>query len=216
MNRGDFLWKHKMWMKQKEEGKIIGYNKIILSNILPDFLAETFLNSNSVSKGNLFYSEEHPNAVVMFASIPNYKDFYEEHRSQKCMRVLNTIITKFDGTVYSNRFSNIEKIKTIGSTYMVASGLDHILLMDQFILANENKDKNLVEIVKLSFALMEIIHEINRTHLQGFRLRIGVNQGPVVAGVLGSQKPCYDIWGDTVNVASRMESCGLPGRIQLP
>ncbi|XP_076350937.1 adenylate cyclase type 2-like isoform X2 [Tachypleus tridentatus] len=109
------------------------------------------------------------------------------------------------------KFSSVEKIKTIGSTYMAASGLQP---------GRGENDKtwiehNLVTLVEFAIAMMNLLDQINRDSFQTFRLRVGINHGPVIAGVVGAQKPQYDIWGNTVNVASRMDSCGVNGRIQV-
>jgi len=72
-----------------------------------------------------------------------------------------------------------------------------------------------VILVEFAIALMSILDSINRESFQRFRLRIGLNHGPVIAGVIGAQKPQYDIWSNTVNVASRMDSCGVMGRLQV-
>lgn len=69
--------------------------------------------------------------------------------------------------------------------------------------------------MEFAIALMSILDSINRESFQRFRLRIGLNHGPVIAGVIGAQKPQYDIWSNTVNVASRMDSCGVMGRLQV-
>lgn len=77
------------------------------------------------------------------------------------------------------------------------------------------EDHNVTVVVEFAIALMSVLDQINRESFQRFRLRIGLNHGPVIAGVIGAQKPQYDIWSNTVNVASRMDSCGVMGRIQV-
>jgi len=77
------------------------------------------------------------------------------------------------------------------------------------------EEHNVVILVEFAIALMSILDSINRESFQRFRLRIGLNHGPVIAGVIGAQKPQYDIWSNTVNVASRMDSCGVMGRLQV-
>lgn len=77
------------------------------------------------------------------------------------------------------------------------------------------EDHNVTVVVEFAIALMSVLDQINRESFQRFRLRIGLNHGPVIAGVIGAQKPQYDIWSNTVNVASRMDSCGIMGRMQV-
>uniref|UniRef100_A0A182TC64 adenylate cyclase n=1 Tax=Anopheles maculatus TaxID=74869 RepID=A0A182TC64_9DIPT len=77
------------------------------------------------------------------------------------------------------------------------------------------EEHNVVVLVEFAIALMTALDQINRESFQRFRLRIGLNHGPVIAGVIGAQKPQYDIWSNTVNVASRMDSCGVMGRVQV-
>ncbi|GFG37885.1 hypothetical protein Cfor_07375, partial [Coptotermes formosanus] len=112
------------------------------------------------------------------------------------------------------KFSGIEKIKTIGSTYMLASGL-RPGKEDGMGDASRQQEHNVLILVDFAIALMTILDQINRESFQRFKLRIGLNHGPVIAGVVGAQKPQYDIWGNTVNVASRMDSCGIMGRLQV-
>lgn len=77
------------------------------------------------------------------------------------------------------------------------------------------EEHNVTVVVEFATALMSVLDQINRESFQRFRLRIGLNHGPVIAGVIGAQKPQYDIWSNTVNVASRMDSCGIMGRMQV-
>ncbi|RXN34774.1 adenylate cyclase type 8 isoform X1 [Labeo rohita] len=108
------------------------------------------------------------------------------------------------------RFQDIEKIKTIGSTYMAVSGLSPEKQQC------EDKWGHLCALADFAIALNESIQEINKHSFNNFQLRIGMAHGSVVAGVIGAKKPQYDIWGKTVNLASRMDSTGVSGKIQLP
>lgn len=107
----------------------------------------------------------------------------------------------------------MEKIKTIGSTYMAAAGLSVPSGPENQDL--ERQHAHIGIMVEFSTALMSKLDGINRHSFNSFRLRVGINHGPVIAGVIGARKPQYDIWGNTVNVASRMESTGELGKIQV-
>ncbi|XP_061386281.1 adenylate cyclase type 2 [Musca vetustissima] len=212
--RTDFLWKAKLKVEQEEVETMRGINKILLENILPAHVATHFLSQQNTSE---LYHESYSCVAVMFASIPNYKEFYDETDVNKqgleCLRLLNEIICDFDKLLLKPKFSGIEKIKTIASTYMCASGLrpgKEEGAKDE----KRTEEHNVVILVEFAIALMSILDSINRESFQRFRLRIGLNHGPVIAGVIGAQKPQYDIWSNTVNVASRMDSCGVMGRLQ--
>ncbi|XP_017466015.1 PREDICTED: adenylate cyclase type 2 isoform X2 [Rhagoletis zephyria] len=212
--RTDFLWKAKLKVEQEEVETMRGINKILLENILPAHVATHFLHQDRSTE---LYHESYSCVAVMFASIPNYKEFYDETDVNKqgleCLRLLNEIICDFDKLLLKPKFSGIEKIKTIASTYMCASGLrpgKEDGAMDE----KRTEEHNVTILVEFAIALMSILDSINRESFQRFRLRIGLNHGPVIAGVIGAQKPQYDIWSNTVNVASRMDSCGVMGRLQ--
>ncbi|XP_025425157.1 adenylate cyclase type 2 isoform X2 [Sipha flava] len=215
--RTDFLWRAKLKVEQEEVETMRGINKILLENILPAHVAEHFLREQVLHD---LYHERYSCIAVMFASIPNYKEFYDENDVNKqgleCLRLLNEIICDFDKLLLKPKFSSIEKIKTIGSTYMLASGLRPGKENNTSKAAEDRQQEhNVVILVEFAIALMTILEQINRESFQRFKLRIGLNHGPVIAGVVGAQKPQYDIWGNTVNVASRMDSCGIMGRIQV-
>lgn len=122
--RTDFLWKAKLKTEQEEVETMRGINKILLENILPAHVAQHFLRKE---RSDDLYHESYSCVAVVFASIPNYKEFYDESDVNKqgleCLRLLNEIICDFDKLLLKPKFSGIEKIKTIGSTYMIASGL---------------------------------------------------------------------------------------------
>lgn len=214
-SRSDFLWKAKLKVEQEEVETMRGINKILLENILPAHVAEHFLSSRVTQD---LYHEKYSCIAVMFASIPNYKEFYGESDVNKqgleCLRLLNEIICDFDKLLLKPKFSCIEKIKTIGSTYMLASGLSPGKEETSGD-ASRQREHMIVVLVDFAIALMTVLDQINRESFQRFKLRMGLNHGPVIAGVVGAQKPQYDIWGNTVNVASRMDSCGIMGRIQV-
>ncbi|XP_066155288.1 adenylate cyclase type 2 isoform X2 [Euwallacea fornicatus] len=215
-SRTDYLWKEKLKVEQEEVETMRGINKILLENILPAHVADHFL-SNRVNTD--LYHERYSCVAVMFASIPNYKEFYDESDVNKqgleCLRLLNEIICEFDKLLLKPKFSCIEKIKTIGSTYMLASGL-RPGKEDDSSEATRKAEHIILALVDFAICLMSSLEQINRDAFQRFKLRFGLNHGPAIAGVVGAQKPQYDIWGNTVNVASRMDSCGVMGRIQVP
>lgn len=213
--RRDFMWRSKLRVEQEDVETMRGINKILLENILPAHVAHIFLDKRNAQE---LYHERYNSIAVMFASIPNYKEFYDENDVNKqgleCLRLLNEIICDFDKLLMKPKFSCIEKIKTIGSTYMLASGLEPGM-EDTGGKVSKHQEHSVIALVEFAITLMTILEQINKESFQRFKLRIGLNHGPVIAGVVGAQKPQYDIWGNTVNVASRMDSCGVIGRIQV-
>lgn len=111
------------------------------------------------------------------------------------------------------RYSALEKIKTVSATatYMAASGLNPTKKDD-----NNQDVEHLCALVDFALSMRQKLDDINKDSFNNFGLRIGISCGPLVCGVIGARKPVFDIWGDTVNLASRMDSTGLMGYIQVP
>ncbi|XP_060564084.1 adenylate cyclase type 2-like isoform X2 [Ruditapes philippinarum] len=211
-NRLDFIWRRQCQMEEEEVKTTGALNKMLLENILPVHVAEYFLGNTRKE----LYSESYEYVAVMFASIPNFKEFYQQNSANKhgleCIRVLNEIIADFDQLLSRARFRGVEKIKTIGSTYMAATGLQPGREKSE---DPEQGEKNVVTMTNFAFAMIKFLDDINFNSYNQFHLRIGINHGPVMAGVIGARKPQYDIWGDTVNVSSRMETSGKEGKVQV-
>lgn len=188
-------------------------NKRILFNLLPAHVAQHFLMSNPRNM-DLYY-QSYSQVGVMFASIPNFNDFYIEldgnNMGVECLRLLNEIIADFDELMEKECYRDIEKIKTIGSTYMGAVGL----VPTTGTKAKKSIYSHLSTLADFSIEMFDVLDEINYQSYNDFVLRVGINVGPVVAGVIGARRPQYDIWGNTVNVASRMDSTGVQGKIQV-
>ncbi|KAL5006591.1 hypothetical protein ScPMuIL_015397 [Solemya velum] len=208
--RLDFLWKVQATEEKEEMESLRAYNLKLVANILPLNVAEYFLK-NRFKKDSDVYYKDCDSTCVMFASIINFSEFYMElegnNEGVECLRLLNEIIADFDEILCEDKYTCIEKIKTIGYTYMAASGLtpetsyadmSHVTAMADY-----------------AFDIQTQLKEINEHSFNNFKMKIGINVGPVVAGVIGVRKPHYDIWGNTVNVASRMESTGIPNTIQV-
>ncbi|XP_049623861.1 adenylate cyclase type 2 [Suncus etruscus] len=214
--RLDFLWKNKFHKEREEIETMENLNRVLLENVLPAHVAEHFL-ARSLKNEDL-YHQSYDCVCVMFASIPDFKEFYTESDVNKegleCLRLLNEIIADFDDLLSKPKFSGVEKIKTIGSTYMAATGLSAVPSQEHSQ-EPERQYMHIGTMVEFAFALVAKLDAINKHSFNDFKLRVGMNHGPVIAGVIGAQKPQYDIWGNTVNVASRMDSTGVLDRIQV-
>ncbi|XP_077574412.1 adenylate cyclase type 9 [Stigmatopora nigra] len=180
----------------------------LLGNIIPIHVADQLKVTQS-------YSKNHDSAGVIFASIVNFSEFYEEsyEGGKECYRVLNELIGDFDELLRKPEFKRVEKIKTIGATYMAASGLNVQQLAGN---EEESPHAHLKALFNFALEMMGVLDDFNKNMLGfGFKLRIGFNHGPLTAGVIGTTKLLYDIWGDTVNIASRMDSTGVECRVQV-
>ncbi|XP_039703045.1 adenylate cyclase type 1 isoform X2 [Pteropus medius] len=211
--RLDYLWAAQAEEERDDMEQVKLDNKRILFNLLPAHVAQHFLTSNPRSM-DLYY-QSYSQVGVMFASIPNFNDFYIEldgnNMGVECLRLLNEIIADFDELMEKDFYKDLEKIKTIGSTYMAAVGL----VPTTGAKARKCISAHLSTLADFAIEMFDVLDEINYQSYNDFVLRVGINVGPVVAGVIGARRPQYDIWGNTVNVASRMDSTGVPGRIQV-
>uniref|UniRef100_A0A8B9FEV9 adenylate cyclase n=1 Tax=Amazona collaria TaxID=241587 RepID=A0A8B9FEV9_9PSIT len=213
--RLDCLWKSKFKKEHEQFETMENVNRLLLENVLPAHVAAYFIGEK---RNEDWYHQSYDCVCVMFASVPDFKVFYTECDVNKegleCLRLLNEIIADFDELLLKPKFSGVEKIKTIGSTYMAAAGLS-VTPGQENSQDKERQHAHIGIMVEYGIALMSKLDGINRHSFNNFRLRIGINHGPVIAGVIGARKPQYDIWGNTVNVASRMESTGELGKIQV-
>ncbi|XP_030588796.1 adenylate cyclase type 6-like [Archocentrus centrarchus] len=208
--RLDFLWKLQATEEKEEMEELQAYNRRLLHNILPKDVAAHFLGQER--RNDELYYQSCECVAVMFASISNFSEFYVEleanNEGVECLRLLNEIIADFDEIISEERFRQLEKIKTIGSTYMAASGLNDSTY-------DKEGRSHILALADYAMRLREQMKYINEHSFNNFQMKIGLNMGPVVAGVIGARKPQYDIWGNTVNVASRMDSTGVPDYIQV-
>jgi class 3 adenylate cyclase len=170
----------------------------LLLNILPEEVAEELKQKGSAE------AKHFDNVTVMFTDFKGFTQISEKLSPRELVAEIDYCFKSFDRII--DKY-NLEKIKTIGDSYMCAGGLP---------VANSTHATDIIN------AALEIL-EFMKTHLaertkQGkevFEIRIGIHSGPVVAGIVGLKKFAYDIWGDTVNTSSRMESSGEPGKINI-
>jgi adenylate cyclase 9 len=178
----------------------------LLHNIVPEHVAH-LLKTHEV------YSENHKNVGIIFAKICNFDDFYDEayEGGKEYLRVLNELMGDFEELFDSPKYKDVEKIKTIGACLMAASGLNTLTRQQ-----NNDPIAHLYALMDFSLDLLKKLDQFNKDMLSfKFEMEIGYNFGNVTAGVVGTTKLLYDIWGDAVNVASRMYSTGVHGRIQV-
>ncbi|HAM77628.1 MAG TPA: hypothetical protein DCP61_00360, partial [Treponema sp.] len=168
----------------------------LLLNILPKEIAKEL-----TSHPNSTIAKEYPNVTVLFTDIVGFTKISGEMKAEEVVTMLNKMFSLFDERAQRE---GIEKIKTIGDAYMAASGL-----------TQESENDGAEKMLRFAQGLLSDVQSFNKTSPVKLMIRLGINSGPLVAGVIGKTKFIYDIWGDTVNVASRMESTGLPMRIHV-
>ncbi len=165
----------------------------LLGLLMPDRIADR------IKGGETQVADRFDPVTVLFADIVGFTPMAQELAPEQLVDVLDRLFTVFDACIDDH---GLEKIKTIGDAYMVASGLDGAPDRPEMV-------------VRFAFAMQRELTRFNGSEGTDFALRIGINRGPVVAGVVGVRRFTYDVWGDTVNTAARMESHGLPGEVQV-
>ena len=170
----------------------------LLLNILPEETAEE-LKATGTAKAKSFES-----VSVLFTDFKNFTQASELLSPEELVAEINFCYSEFDKIITSH---GIEKIKTIGDAYMCAGGLP------------APNSTHPVDVIKAGLEMTAFIEKNKQERIKQnqpfFELRLGIHTGPVVAGIVGIKKFAYDIWGDTVNIASRMESSGEPGKVNI-
>ncbi|KYF67079.1 adenylate/guanylate cyclase domain-containing protein [Sorangium cellulosum] len=166
----------------------------LLLNILPRSIAE------QLKEHERLIAEHFEEVTILFADIASFTPLAARLNPTELVGLLNRMFSSFDQLAEQH---GLEKIKTIGDAYMVVGGLP------------VQRPDHARAIAQMALAMTDTVRRFLADNGEPFRLRIGINTGPVIAGVIGKKKFSYDLWGDAVNVASRMESSGEPGRIQV-
>jgi adenylate cyclase len=174
----------------------------LLLNVLPHFIAERLKGRPEVLADRFteVIADSFPDATVLFADIVDFNKLATSLSPQDLVAMLNEVFTDFDRIADAR---GLEKIKTIGDAYMAVAGLP--------LPTNDHA----VRAAHMALDMLEAVERFNARSGYALQLRIGINTGAGVAGVIGTRKFIYDLWGDAVNTASRMESLGVAGRIQV-
>ncbi|MBL8952812.1 MAG: response regulator [Myxococcaceae bacterium] len=166
----------------------------LLLSILPGSIADR------LKRGEKLIADRYEAATVLFSDLVAFTPLSSRLEAKQVVEILNDMFSAFDKLAGD---AGVEKIKTIGDGYLAASGLP-VARPDHVVAAAD-----------LALDMLRAIDFINASRGTEFKLRIGLHTGPVVAGVIGLKRFSYDLWGDTVNVASRMEATGVPGRVHV-
>lgn len=166
----------------------------LLLNVLPASIAAR------LKRGDKVIAESFPDVTILFADLVNFTQLSATISAKELVNILNEIFSEFDLLAEKH---GLEKIKTIGDAYMVVGGLPI------------HRADHAQAVASMALDMRAAIQRISNLSQEPLSIRIGINTGPVVAGVIGIKKFIYDLWGDTVNVASRMESHGIPDQIHV-
>jgi len=190
----------KKWLRDREKKFIADLeqekkrSETLLLNILPQSIV------NRMRNGETTIADRIAEATILFCDVVGFTTLSHELTADRTIDFLNQIFSAFDRLAAENE---VEKIKTIGDAYMVAAGIP------------EPQSDHADRIVALAPRMLDAVATVAKKTGLPLQARIGIHTGPIVAGVIGTHKFVYDVWGDTVNTASRMESHSMPGRIQV-
>lgn len=171
------------------------YSEKLLTNMLPASIAAKLKRNRGET-----IADNHDEVTILFADIVGFTPRAGKQNATELVQFLNNLFTRFDGLTEKH---GLEKIKTIGDAFMVAGGMP---------------DPQADHAIRVAYMALDMMDEARKYAVETgevVELRIGVHTGPAVAGVIGTTKPLYDVWGDTVNTASRLESSGTSGKIQV-
>lgn len=179
-----------------------GLSDMLLHNVLPQAIADRLKGRSKLTADHLNQAivDSYADVTVLFADIVGFTAFSQGVSPEVLVEVLNDLFTRFDH-IADHR--GLEKIKTIGDCYMAAAGLPTVV--------SDHADRA----AHMALDMLDAIHDFNVNTQHPLNIRIGISTGAAVAGVIGKSKFLYDLWGDVVNTASRMESHGIAGRIQV-
>jgi class 3 adenylate cyclase len=169
-------------------------NELLLLNILPSSIADR------LKSGEGLIADRFEDMSVLFADVVGFTQMSKNMSPSALVEMLNTVFTMFDNIADKYK---LEKIKTIGDAYMIAGGLG---------VDGRGHAENIAD---MGLEMLQLLREYRDETGIDIQVRVGIHMGPAVAGVVGLKKFIYDVWGDTVNTASRMESHGIPSRIQV-
>jgi class 3 adenylate cyclase len=188
---------YERWVVDTVEGKLDEErqrSESLLRNVLPESIAARLKSDSAVIADSL------EDATVLFADLVGFTVLSGTLSPEKVVEMLNETFRQFDDLAERH---DLEKIKTIGDAYMVAGGLP------------ERREGHVEAVAQMALDMLGVVRQLETPNGVPLELRIGIHTGPVVAGVIGKKKFSYDLWGDTVNTASRMESHGETGRVQV-
>jgi class 3 adenylate cyclase len=190
----------KKWLRDRERSHLeeLRFEKqrseTLLLNILPQSIVSRMHNGETV------IADRHADVTILFADLVGFTSLAAQLPADRVLEILSHVFASFDSAVAAHE---LEKIKTIGDAYMVAGGLPEPL------------PDHARRAAELAIEMLAIVHELRDSLHVDLKARIGIHTGPVIAGVIGVRKFIYDVWGDTVNTANRMETFGAADRIHV-